>query len=309
MDQLNQDSALPRIARKKKQTNLSLSLTPCFLSLTHYYSLSLSLLHTTSSPSALSPSLPPSTPSTFLGLSFPHSASLITIARFTHRSTHPLHLFQLPCSITCIWSERLKMLSAPAKSAKRISSLFSLGNANNNNNNSSKDPSPSPQSPGFPKPTDQPRRDRRRSLSRIALRHVSAPNLDQSSPRTDNYALENPLPPPPSLLSVNQDLAGNTNNSPDSRPQSRGRRRTLVRPASSHSLAVPGSTGGDSGMSTPSKRRSWMLPGRNRASSMDTRLPPSSPKLPGAWIAGLDQKIVYDLDPLSKGEQVCGQYG
>ena len=28
------------------------------------------------------------------------------------------------------------------------------------------------------------------------------------------------------------------------------------------------------------------------------------PSLPGAWIAGLDQKVVYDMGPLARGEQV-----
>jgi hypothetical protein len=44
------------------------------------------------------------------------------------------------------------------------------------------------------------------------------------------------------------------------------------------------------------------MPGRSRASSIDKR--PLAPQLPAAWIAGLDQKVVYDLSPLSRGEQV-----
>jgi hypothetical protein len=43
------------------------------------------------------------------------------------------------------------------------------------------------------------------------------------------------------------------------------------------------------------------MPGRSRASSIDKR---PTPMLPAAWIAGLDQKVVYDLGPLSRGEQV-----
>lgn len=45
------------------------------------------------------------------------------------------------------------------------------------------------------------------------------------------------------------------------------------------------------------------MPGRSRASSVDKRAPPQL--LPSAWIAGLDQKVLYDLGPLSRGEQVC----
>ncbi|KAF7595628.1 hypothetical protein BBP40_005376 [Aspergillus hancockii] len=198
------------------------------------------------------------------------------------------------------------MLSAPVKSAKRISSLFSLG--------SSKDTSipSSPGSPGAPKPSPdhQPQDGRQRSNSRAARLTSNPISVDYSEARTpispgpnDQFDLDAPLPPPPSLLAVNQDLAGSAPGSPDSRPQSRGRIMSGSRPSSSAGLFVPG-TGPDSRPGTPSKRRSW-IPGRTRASSVDTRTAPSSPQLPSAWIAGLDQKILYDLEPLSKGEQIA----
>jgi len=178
------------------------------------------------------------------------------------------------------------MLSAPVKSAKRISSLFSLGSKD-------RDSQSSPVSPGFPE-TEK----RRRSSSR-PTRHVSTPNaVFSSEPRTMPTPLDmESLPPPPSLLAVNQDLASSAPSSPVARPQSRG--REMSRPSSSVGLAIPGSNP-DSRPSTPSKRRSWM-PGRSRASSVDKR---PTPMLPAAWIAGLDQKVVYDLSPLSRGEQV-----
>lgn len=44
------------------------------------------------------------------------------------------------------------------------------------------------------------------------------------------------------------------------------------------------------------------MAGRSRASSVDKR--PPAPTLPSAWIAGLDQKVVYDMGPLTRGEQV-----
>lgn len=189
------------------------------------------------------------------------------------------------------------MLSAPVKSAKRISSLFSLGTNKDQNG---------PGSPGFP-PSDISHDRRRRSSSR-PTRHVSTPNTVFSEPRTmpnaspmDRFDLDS-LPPPPSLLSVNHDLAHSTPSSPvDSRPRSRG--RELSRPASSAGLAIPGSAP-DSRPSTPSKRKSWMpgMSGRSRASSVDKR--PPQPMLPAAWIAGLDQKVIYDMGPLSRGEQV-----
>ena len=195
------------------------------------------------------------------------------------------------------------MLSAPMKSAKRISSLFSLSS------NKDSDSQP-PHSPVLTKPPpDQYSRERRQSQtsSRLPPRHVSAP-FDSSNrrssmlpPPTDNFDFD--LPPPPPLSSVNQDLAESAPSSPDGRPQSRGRRLSL-RPSSSGGLFVPGS-GPDSRPSTPSKRRSW-IPGRGRASSVDTRsMPNSPPPLPAAWIAGLDQKVEYNLKPLARGEQVC----
>ncbi|KAL2823401.1 hypothetical protein BDW59DRAFT_148826 [Aspergillus cavernicola] len=194
------------------------------------------------------------------------------------------------------------MLSAPVKSAKRISSLFSLG-SNKDANKDASNPS-SPRSPGLPKlsPDQIPQDTRPRSNSRPA-RIVSSPvpNFSQPMPPSpmDNFDFDTPLPPPPSLLTVNQDLADSASNSPDGRPQSRGRRMSSSRPSSSAGLGVPGS-GPDSRPGTPSKRRSWM-PGRARASSVDTR---ASPQLPSAWIAGLEHKILWDIAPLGRGEQV-----
>ncbi|OQE46580.1 hypothetical protein PENCOP_c001G05498 [Penicillium coprophilum] len=179
------------------------------------------------------------------------------------------------------------MLSAPVKSAKRISSLFSLGSKDRDSSSTVSSPVNSENIDG-----------RRRSSSK-PTRHVSTPNpVFSSEPRTmpDSLDMES-LPPPPSLLAVNQDLANSAPSSPVGRPQSRG--RDVSRPSSSAGLAIPGSTP-DSRPSTPSKRRSWM-PGRSRASSIDKR---PTPMLPAAWIAGLDQKVVYDLGPLSRGEQI-----
>ncbi|KAJ5819344.1 hypothetical protein N7474_004935 [Penicillium riverlandense] len=190
------------------------------------------------------------------------------------------------------------MLSAPVKSAKRISSLFSLG--------SHKDQGPS--SPTFNSSDHIPNERRRRQSTSRLTRHVSTPTALYSEPRTvpsqgiDRLDLEG-LPPPPPLSQVNNDFSSSAPTSPvDSRPKSRG--RDFSRPSSSAGLAIP-RTNTDSRPGTPSKRRSWM-PGRSRANSVEKRASVMPmPQLPAAWIAGLDQKIVYDLGPLSRGEQIA----
>ncbi|EAW07386.1 uncharacterized protein ACLA_020940 [Aspergillus clavatus NRRL 1] len=194
------------------------------------------------------------------------------------------------------------MLSAPVRSARRISSLFSLGS------HKESPPTPSsPVSPSIPKqsPDQYPQDAQQRpgSSSRPA-RLVSNPMSEYSDARSirssapiDHLDLDEPLPPPPSLLAVNQDLATSANSAPDGRPQSRG--RSGSRPSSSGGLFVPG-TAPDSRPGTPSKRRSW-IPGRARASSIDNRPQSTSTQttqMPSAWIAGLDQKILYDIGPL-----------
>lgn len=192
------------------------------------------------------------------------------------------------------------MLSAPVKSAKRISSLFSLGSSKDQN------APPVPSSPGLNGASESTTGRRRRSSSR-PTRHVSTPAAVYTEPRTipnpnpSDYDLKS-LPPPPSLLALNQELATSPSGSPtDSRPHSRGRDST--RPPSSAGLAVPRSNP-ESRPDTPSKRKSWMpgMMGRSRASSVDKRIP--TPSLPSAWIAGLDQKVLYDLEPLARGGQV-----
>ncbi|OJJ45635.1 hypothetical protein ASPZODRAFT_152671 [Penicilliopsis zonata CBS 506.65] len=198
------------------------------------------------------------------------------------------------------------MLSAPVKQAKRISSLFSLGSHSQKDQGSSNNSSPVG-SPGLVKgspdqlPRDQQQQHQqhhRRSSSRHT-RGGTSPHVDPTEPRTivspgpiDQLDLDSPLQPPPSLLALNQDLADTSGTGPDGRPQSRGRS------SSAGGLFVPG-TGPDSRPGTPSKRRSWM-PGRMRASSMDRRVQ----QMPNAWIAGLDQKVPYELDPLVRGQQI-----
>lgn len=203
------------------------------------------------------------------------------------------------------------MLSAPIKSAKRISSIFSLGSHKDHSSDTSSPTS----SPRIPKnspdhvPSDKFHHRHRQSSSRTT-HSGSSPSVSdahESRPGTlasiDPLDLESPLPPPPSLLEVNQDLADTAASSPDGRPQSRGRSRSGSggggRSTSSAGLSVNDAPR----PRTPSKRRSW-IPGRTRSDSVDLK----AVQTPNAWIAGLDQKVVYDLEPLAKGEQVRGQW-
>ncbi|CRG89399.1 hypothetical protein PISL3812_06435 [Talaromyces islandicus] len=175
------------------------------------------------------------------------------------------------------------MLSAP-NTARRISSLFNL--------KSNRDSAASSTSSGSPKlsPDNRLTADHRRarSQSRPTVRHASSPqpNSADSRPRTSHgpiepLDLEAPLPPPPSLLTINQDL------------DEPGSQRT------SHSRQ---------GSASHNRRRSWM-PGRASMSmprqDMASQAEPED-AYPGfdAWIAGLEQKIPYDLEALTRGDQI-----
>lgn len=179
------------------------------------------------------------------------------------------------------------MLSAP-NTARRISSLFNLkGN---------RDSAASSTSSGSPKlsPDNRLTADHRRarSQSRPAVRHASSPqpNSADARPRTSHgpiepFDLDAPLPPPPSLLTVNQDL-----DDPSSQRSSHSRQ----------------------GSASHNRRRSWM-PSRAsmsipRQDMVATQPEPEDPHHGfDAWIAGLEQKIPYDLEALTRGDQVGGQ--
>ena len=198
------------------------------------------------------------------------------------------------------------MLSAPGKSAKRISSLFNLGS--HKDDASSLPPPPSSRltrSSREPSPSNQPR-------------HVSSPGLRASpidgvrtgsaTPGSANrFDLEAPLQPPPSLLDVNQDLVNSPPGSPDARPRSRGRAQAGSRPGSSGGLSVRDQSRSATPSSNP--RRSW-IPGFSRPTSVDMKSAAAGgapPPAAAAWIAGLEQKVTYDLDSLSRGGQVRGK--
>ncbi|PGG97995.1 hypothetical protein GX51_07037 [Blastomyces parvus] len=207
------------------------------------------------------------------------------------------------------------MLSIPGKSAKRLSSLFSLGSSKDNQGDdgkASRDSSlpntpPSYETSQYQHGQLQPPQNRTspgptlrhaasaqhlstNSLGLPSNRNVSAP-LPTQEPA---HANDGDLPPPPPLNIINSDL-----------PDSTGERRQswsgglsnmaggLSRPVSRSGLLTAVSTD-----SRASKTRSW-LPGKGRVSSVDLNQPGRSMR---AWIAG--PNIEYDLNPLMSGEKV-----
>lgn len=208
------------------------------------------------------------------------------------------------------------MLSIPVKSAKRLSSLFSLGFSKDN---SDQDVQVSRQSAlqKAPPPHETPVRDQRqlhpqqnktstgRSLRHAASaqhlsanslgvlpsnRNVSAP-LPAQEPTNDNDGI---LLPPPPLNTLNPDLSDSTSERRMSWSGGLSNMATgFSRPASRSGLLSAVSTDSKS-----SKGRSW-LPGKGRLSSVDLNQREPSMR---AWIAGRD--IEYDIKPLLNGEKV-----
>ncbi|OJD20877.1 hypothetical protein ACJ73_07786 [Blastomyces percursus] len=207
------------------------------------------------------------------------------------------------------------MLSIPGKSARRLSSLFSLGSKDNHGDDGKDSRHSCLQTPAPPYESvqvqhDQLRPQQNRTSSSPSLRHAaSAQHLSTNSlgrpPSNRNVSSPLPiqepvhdddgnLPPPPPLNTVNSRL-------PDSTAERRqswsgglsNMTGGLSRPASRSGLLTAVSTD-----SRSSKTRSW-LPGRSRVSSVDLN---QSQRSMRAWIAG--RGIEYDLNPLVSGEKV-----
>ncbi|KAH8698975.1 hypothetical protein BGW36DRAFT_358483 [Talaromyces proteolyticus] len=191
------------------------------------------------------------------------------------------------------------MLSAP-NTARRISSLFNL--------KTNRESAASSTSSGSPKQSPDrylaPDHRRARSHSRPAVRHASSPqpNIGESEgrPRTSHGAIEpldldTPLPPPPSLLSINQDL-----DDPGSQRGSHSRQGSRSSSPGPSKSFDPRSH---------NRRKSWML-GKGSVSlpRPDTGIPRLEVEDPysgvDAWIAGLEQKIPYELEALTRGDRV-----
>jgi hypothetical protein len=199
------------------------------------------------------------------------------------------------------------MLSAPAKSARRISSLFNVRSSRDSGTLSAS-------SSGSPNlhPDQQhmgSRQSRPRSSSRPAVRHASSPqpNSTESHLSTSHGPVEpldldhstGPLQPPPSLLAVNNELHDDSS-SRGRHGRTGSRSSSVPRPLSSAGLAASIRGVSSRRTSPDSQNRLSLMIGKPEDGSM------GSPLAHGydAWVAGLDQKIPYDLEPLAQGETV-----
>ncbi|PGH35416.1 hypothetical protein GX50_01754 [[Emmonsia] crescens] len=212
------------------------------------------------------------------------------------------------------------MLSLPSKSARRLSSLFSLGPSKDNSDDvqsSSQSSQPIPQNP--PPPYEAPRYElgqQQPQQTRVStgpnLRHAaSAQHLstDSLGIPPSNRNVSAPLPtqeftndddgkllPPAPLSTVNADLSDFTG---ERRQSWSGGLSNMAagfsRPASRSGLLSAVNIDSNS---RSVKTRGW-LPGKGRLSSVDLNQPQRSLR---AWIACLG--VEYDLNPLLNGEKV-----
>ncbi|KAI2084578.1 hypothetical protein LOZ35_006771 [Ophidiomyces ophidiicola] len=193
------------------------------------------------------------------------------------------------------------MLAAPAKSAKRLSSLFSLGSSRPKDDSKpprshaashSQSQSPSPSQSQSPHATAARHGP---SASQPALRHSASVqdlhNKTTSTPRN----VSAPLPsceflPPPALAMVNPSVAA-ADPLDDSRQRPQSWATNFSRPMSAcEPLPTP----------KPPKTRSW-VPGKLRKAS--DAMPNPAQKM-RAWVAGTPQDIPYDVDRLVAGDKV-----
>ncbi|KAK2771646.1 hypothetical protein FQN52_005036 [Onygenales sp. PD_12] len=223
------------------------------------------------------------------------------------------------------------MLSVPSKSARRLSSLFSLGSSKEPSaDGDSLPPNPPPYSeepqeqPQPPQESqtqtqtqtqlqpDPPQSDsppagpplrhaastqhlKTNSLSvPLSNRNVSAPLPSDMASRDSD---DGHLLPPPSVAASQADSSDPSHTARDRRQSWSGgvvnMAAGLARPVSRIQSVV-------SSDARAAKTKSW-VPGKSRVNSMDVKPPPA---LLRAWIAGAGEDIPYDIDPLTHGEKV-----
>jgi hypothetical protein len=208
-------------------------------------------------------------------------------------------------------------MAAPSnKSAKKLSSLFSLGSTREDASSvvshsstsshlrrPSQDwasPGPSPGSNGtLPKSVSNPN----------FAGHMKNPSIAShwQMPPPISTAPFPPLAPPPALVNYGAPGPASSHGSVRSRPSSQAgsREGSRSRPSTPNTMAPPSSTSSPMSRTqmTPkdskiSKRQSW-LPKRQGQEAED--LKDHEPK---AWIAGLREHIPYDMSPIFRGDKV-----
>lgn len=206
-------------------------------------------------------------------------------------------------------------MTAPLnRSARKISSLFSLGNQQDDSDSVLSQSSTSSHLRGSPQvlPAAGPG-------STVPLpQSVSNPNLyghraktsinsHGSMPPPINTVPLSPLAPPPVLVNYGAPRPASSHGSARSRPSSRGgsREGSRSRPSTPTTMGTPGAGSSPSArtQSTPKearvlKRHSWLpkRPGQESGGVGEYE--------PRAWIAGLREHIPYDLTPVFRAERV-----
>ena len=203
------------------------------------------------------------------------------------------------------------MASPLNRSAKKISSLFSLSNSRDESNSAISEPSSS--SHNRESSQDFLRAD---SASHATLaKSASNPNLSghktnafinarRPMPPPISTVPLSPLAPPPTLVNHGPPRSASCHDSVRSRAASREGSRS--RPPTPTVMAAPGSTNSPvaRAQNTPregkvAKRHSWLLKKSGQGED-DTKK-----HEPKAWIAGLRDHVPYDMSPVFRGERVC----
>lgn len=206
-----------------------------------------------------------------------------------------------------------RMLAAPAKSAKRLSSLFSLGSnrdAEEKNERTSSVSQPTSRRSSAGKPPVHPNHPPPNPPLRHAAsqQHLSTPgagyaprNVSAPLPREPlrDDPLLPPLLPPPSLSTINADVADNSGDSGRKRQSWGGIPKLTSALSRPSSRAGPPQETGNQG-SSHGRGLSW-VPSKSRGGSVDSTVPQSKMR---AWIAGIEAEVPYDLAPLLGGEKV-----
>jgi hypothetical protein len=210
-------------------------------------------------------------------------------------------------------------MAAPLnKSAKKISSLFSLGAAKDDSHSNLSQSSASSHLRGSSHDYTRAGPASRSPLPKSASipnlsGHKSNGSINSQGPMPPpiSTAPLSPLAPPPTLVNYGPpqpaSSQGSIRSRPNSRPSSRATSRegSRSRPSTPTTMAPPGSANSPIARTqmTPKdpkvlKRQSW-LPKKSGHGGDD-----AGDHEPKAWIAGLREHIPYDLAPIFRGERV-----